>query len=541
MNVLRYFLFVFLLIVLAVAEAPAVVYETDGGVEEATVYRDRAQVTKGVERTLDAGDHRLRVSLPSGIDEDSLRVYSDDATTINTFRVETEHRPTVTDTRIRELKSSIEELERKKKYQEGVVDANQQRLSFLGNLRTSYNDKLAKEQLARSFSGEEMGEFTGFLVDEHTASREAIIEANRRIEDLRDRIESLRRRLEEGRGRSGKTIRTGVVEVTRPEAGAARLELVYNVPNAGWKPAYDFRVQPDRDRLSLSLYGTVRQNTGERWEDVDLKLSTGRPGGGAQLSEPEPQYLEPPEQPQPRRKSRLQQSDAAVAESLSYQSSGSRRSPETADEPNVGPNVTFPTRQVSSLPGDGTSRRVQLLREDLAAELSHRAAPLVTGDVYLWLEAKNELGYPLPAGPTEVYVDGAYVGELDRGTVLAGDTITTSAGVDQRLSASHEQVVQFRDSTFWSDNARVKLSYELTLTNGRSDTTDVTVIDRVPVSRHEDIEVEVTELAEPNRRRDNGLVHWDREVPGNEEVTLDLTYTVTVPQKWSSILPGGTE
>jgi uncharacterized protein (TIGR02231 family) len=518
------------------------VVKLSGEVQEATVYRNGADVTKVVEEPLESGDHTLYVPLPDRVNEERLRVYSDDSTRIRSFRVDNQHHAAVTDTRIRTLKKKIRSLERDKETQQAVVDANRERLKFLENFRTTYNKKLAEEQLAKSFSTEEYKSLTGFIVDDYTAAREAIIQAKKVIRSLETQINAIERRLDQLRGQSAKVTRRAVIELSRPDRvdringlQKARLELVYGVPNAGWSPSYDLRVNPGRDRLTVNLYGLVKQNTGEKWSNVDLSLSTGRPRKGGGLPKPDPLFLEPPEQEQPKtpEATMLKRSSATLADKIRQE----RTQATNQERVEVGPNVTFPSRQLSSLPSDGTSRRLKLIERSLSANLRYRTAPLVTDDVYLWVNAKNTMGYPLPPGSAEVYVDDAYVGEVSLGTVLSGDTLATSAGVDQRIAVNREKLVQFRDSTFWSGKSRLQLKYEITVKNGRPDSVPVTIIDRVPVSRHEKINVTINDLSSPNRKTDDGLIYWKRHVPGEGKETLSLTYTVTVPQGWESVLP----
>ena len=83
--------------------------------------------------------------------------------------------------------------------------------------------------------------------------------------------------------------------VSLVKAGEFELELSYIVMGASWHPQYDVRVQmaegKDTGEVELTYVGIVQQSTGERWENVNLSLSTARPSQAAVLPELDPWYL----------------------------------------------------------------------------------------------------------------------------------------------------------------------------------------------------------------------------------------------------------
>lgn len=54
-------------------------------------------------------------------------------------------------------------------------------------------------------------------------------------------------------------------------------EILYFVAEAGWEPFYDFRVDKASMPLEIDYNANIYQNTGEKWENVKLKLSTQNP------------------------------------------------------------------------------------------------------------------------------------------------------------------------------------------------------------------------------------------------------------------------
>ncbi len=101
-------------------------------------------------------------------------------------------------------------------------------------------------------------------------------EVDRRIKDLQGKLASLAptqdRRIEVK------------VFVAAGEALEADMVIRYQVRNASWTPFYDARLsigtKAEAARLQLIRRASIRQNTGEAWDNVALSLSTARPTAG---------------------------------------------------------------------------------------------------------------------------------------------------------------------------------------------------------------------------------------------------------------------
>lgn len=74
-----------------------------------------------------------------------------------------------------------------------------------------------------------------------------------------------------------------VVVVESPSATKAAVDLEYTAEGATWRPAYDLRYTQEDARVAIASYGVVTQATGERWDDVELKLSTAIPNQSIEL------------------------------------------------------------------------------------------------------------------------------------------------------------------------------------------------------------------------------------------------------------------
>ena len=84
--------------------------------------------------------------------------------------------------------------------------------------------------------------------------------------------------------------------------GEFELEVSYVVNRASWKPLYDIRVDSKSKSVNLGYLAQITQNTGEDWTNVNLTLSTAKPGSGNLPPKPQPWYVDIPPQPTMKRK-----------------------------------------------------------------------------------------------------------------------------------------------------------------------------------------------------------------------------------------------
>ncbi|MBK7970688.1 MAG: DUF4139 domain-containing protein [Bacteroidetes bacterium] len=65
-----------------------------------------------------------------------------------------------------------------------------------------------------------------------------------------------------------------VVTVSAEAPVSGTVDINYMVTEAGWIPSHDLRSTSPSEPVQLTYSAVVYQNTGEDWDDVNLKLST---------------------------------------------------------------------------------------------------------------------------------------------------------------------------------------------------------------------------------------------------------------------------
>jgi uncharacterized protein (TIGR02231 family) len=514
-----------------------------------TVYRTSARVTRIARADLPAGDVRLLIEgLPVGLADDSVRVEGQGSGKGKIWGVSVEPvtRAEAMDAAAREAEERVEKLQlddRALEDQGKVADA---RRKFVESLRSTYSEERAKNLAVRGVTAREWADLAGFVDSALTATAGQLrkVDASRR--ELARRLAAARAELEKLRAKRSETTKTIAVELTAERAGAFELAVSYLVGAASWQPVWDARLDPDKDAMELSLRAEITQRSGEDWKDVKLAVSTAEPGRGLFVPALEPRWLTgaPPPQPVYRSKSARGMAAPAPAMALAERSrpavtsapeeeSYELETPEASAEQGL-LAATFTTPRRETVDGSGRARSVALSRFPLKARIARVTAPRVESAVFLTAKAVNETGLPLLGGQAGVYVGDEFVGRAPLPATPAGGEIELAFGADGRveverrvLERKHETAgVVSKDEVF---RYRVRVA----LKNRYPTPIDVRLLDLVPVSRDEKIQVKVLDGTTAPTREDPerpGVKTWELKLAAREERAIELRYEVRYPR-----------
>ena len=207
--------------------------------------------------------------------------------------------------------------------------------------------------------------------------------------------------------------------------------------------------------------------------------------------------------------------------------------------------VRYPMESPGQVLADGLPHMLTLARRQGTVRRVYRCVPLMDTNVYQMARFENPLGLPLLAGPVRVYRDGDFVvcGPLD--TTPPGKSVTVNLGVEPGISvARNTHFLETTHGLFGGDTALTH-KVEIEVRSRLAEAVQVEVIERVPVSHDDDIEVKVLEVspaAEAYGQKDRGQVIQGGKLfslklgPG-ESRTCTLEYRITIPSK--QVLKGG--
>jgi uncharacterized protein (TIGR02231 family) len=204
--------------------------------------------------------------------------------------------------------------------------------------------------------------------------------------------------------------------------------------------------------------------------------------------------------------------------------------------------VNYPVPRKVTIPSDDRRTRSQRVATiELDPEFSHVTRPIVDPVVYLRAKARNTSSFRLIEGRARLFVGDDSVGETTLPTFIPGGEATFWLGGDPRIEA--KRVLVSRESkeqgVFGKSDVRTE-KWRIDLVSAAPGSSRVEVSDRVPVSRNEQIKVELRDLSQPlstddaylKNERVRGVLTWVVALPGlgkdGKPTERSLSWTVLV-------------
>lgn len=534
---------VLILCVVFPAAAAAADVQVPSRIEAVTVYQSSARVVRAVAVDVPAGDSRILLrGLPDGLADDSVWVQGKGTAhaRVQGVSVEPVTAEAAASPEVRAAEDRLEKLRREDQELEDRVKAAAARRAFVESLRSTYSEERSKNLATRPISAREWAEMVAFVAREWEAAGAETRRAEASRRELARKINAAAADLAKLRAKQGETTKTVAVELQAERAGRLDLEVSYLVPQAGWRPVWDARLSPDKGAVDLSLYGSVQQRSGEDWGQVTLALSTARPARSLQVPDLQPRWLEKARPVPAPALARARAAEAPVGTHKAEQAEEAldagealEAAPAQMSQGLLSTIFTAPSRH--SVDGAGRARKVFLAGFTLRAELSRVSAPRADPSVFLAAKAANDTGAALLPGQASLFLGDEFVGRTLLPLTPPGGEVKLAFGADDRVKAQR-RVVERRHETsgLLTRDDVIRYRVRTTVKNLRSKPVTVRLLDLVPVSREEDIRVEVldgsTPVTEPDDPMKPGVKAWLLVVDPQQEKALELRYQVRFPR-----------
>jgi uncharacterized protein (TIGR02231 family) len=516
-------------------------------IDAVTVYRQSARVTRAAPVELPAGPARVLLEgLPEELDDDSIRVEGKGNAGARVFGVTVERR-TGEGAVAAEARAGEERLERlqdEDRTLEDRIRAAQARAKFVDSLRSTYSEERAKNLAVRGVRPSEWADLAAFVDGElsRAAAETRKAEAGRR--DVARRLAQARADLEKLQAKRGRTTKTVTVELEAERGGRLELRVSYAVPSAGWQPIWDARLLPEASRVELSFLGAVWQRTGEDWPDVRLAVSTAAPARGLAVPELDPRWLERAERPRElavRRSAKQTGAPSAAPSAVASAEPGLVAEEDyapvqvaqaTLEQGLLATTFTAPRRE--RVDGAGQARRIALARFPLDAQLVRTTAPRLEQAAYLTAKAVNVTGFPLLAGDAGVYVGDEFAGRAPLPFTPVGGELELAFGADERVEIERKVLERRRETAgLVNKDDVIRYRARVTVKNRYAAPIAVRLLDLVPVSRDETIQVKVLDGTTAATREDPdrpGVRVHELALGAREERVIELRYEVRFPR-----------
>jgi uncharacterized protein (TIGR02231 family) len=519
-------------------------------IDAVAVFRSGARVTRTARVELPAGAARVVLEgLPLELDDDSIRVEGKGTARARVFGVTVERitAEQVVAVEARSAEERIEKLQDEDRALEDRVQAAKARIELVRSLRSTYSEERSKNLAVRAVTPKEWGDLAVYVAGELQDATQEVrkVEISRR--DLGRRIAQARAELDKVQAKRGKTTKAVAVEVEAERPGTLEVAVSYAVGSAGWQPVWDARLAADTGTVELAFFGSVWQRTGEDWSDVGLTVSTAQPARGLYVPKLDPRYLTRYEPPRPVMAKRaapsagmaaapapMMERARALRDEVEEEAREQKLEEPTATLEEGLLSASFKTPRRESVDGSGQARKVALARFPLKAAVVRTSAPRVEAAAFLTAKAVNETGIPLLPGQVGVYLGDEFVGRTFLAATPPGGELELAFGADERVEIDRKVLERRHESAGLLTKDEVyRYRVRISAKNRYPAAVALKLLDLVPVSRDEKIEVKLLDGTTPATREDPerpGVRAWELSLAPREEKVVELRYEVRYPR-----------
>ncbi|HUX13754.1 MAG TPA: mucoidy inhibitor MuiA family protein [Spirochaetia bacterium] len=544
---------------------------TNSTITRVMVYSDRAQVTRTMRVTLDAGEQSLLFDdLPESIDQNSIQAegfaQAEGGTVLREIKFRTVPMAEATRVDVRALLADQQRLEDLLiDIDDRISHANSEK-SVLDSIVKKLTQPVAGVSPASPASGAPAPEMDPErwirMVDFYRTKLDTLDREIRTQERARrvhaDELGRIERELEQSGGVDERTKNQILVLLEMKQKGELSLDVSYVVYGPSWYPSYDLRVLSERKVISIGYNAQVEQSTGEDWNGVKVGLSTAQPAINGQQPQLSPWHINFSRPVLAAARSRSVDMSKKIADSADEDESvlyermdnglGAGAAPQASAveryEADVESNLTsmvFTVNGDNSIPSDNLPHKLTIMLRELPVEFRYSTIPKLAPYAYLRAKTKNDTEVPLLPGPANVFLDNSYVANSQLEFVSPSQEFWTSLGIDEGMKIEYKLLNRFhKDEGVFSKRSRMVYEYQISITNNKTTKEPIVVGDQIPISG--DAEIVVT-LLDPELKKEttnpekneNGFLEWHYEPEPKETIKIPLKFQVEHPRERSIV------
>lgn len=541
------------LITVSPAGLMAAEIEADSTLTAATVYANRATLTRRAVIDIPAGEHTVIFkNMTPSMMTDSLRAEGEANGNIImgalTHKMETSidlvaPREKELNDQILKLMDQIKVLEAEK----AAISTKQDFINSLGEQAVMReNESIAEMQL----NPESWAAAANTIHSQTSENLKAALALDNQIRDLNEQIQKLRTDMNQLRT-GNKTTYTVSLPIEADRASKLTVDLSYQIPNATWQPLYDARLNTETEELELIQYGAVRQNTGEDWSDVKLTLSTAQPQRGATLPPLNAMWVSLRDNKLRQSRSFAKMARNEMLSAAPQAASLAEADYELADDGMaLNKEIVMQTAEIKTggfvseyiIPGpstvkaDGSESKLKIGTFETENTLQVQVKPQLNDKAYLVSRAKLKGEAPILPGQVNLFRDGAFVGKMSIPLLRPDEEQDIGFGIDDQVSVKHSVMKDERSSAgVIVKDTEIERHYVTEIKNLHSQPINLVVLQTVPVTTDEEIKVEIlskqTLEGYDNDFEDvKGLLRWNFQMEPKSDKRVGLGWKVSWPK-----------
>jgi uncharacterized protein (TIGR02231 family) len=506
-----------------------------------TVFRDGARVVRTGKTELSTGEQIVKVSnITRYAEPDSFRVKGKGKAVLRGIDVKQISRTYEPEGDVKELTEELKKLQRKRAEITDKIQLQHARSERLNQVMNQFSTEFGKwysvgETAMDRFTS--MDKTGGDLVRE---SKKIVRKLESELEELDAKIAPLKDNINRIQGqRRTETVNEVLVSLDVKESTPLELEVTYQLRTASWQPTYDVDIL--EDKTSVKRIAVVRNQTLEDWEDVGLTVSTAS-AQPVEAVDPTPYYVDvyTPDfggiatrsaAPMDMKKEKADYDDEFEEEMMLADGLVEEPMPEIIEdyaEPieTLGGITVYNVPGEVSIPADTDPHPVTLTLEEFDSRRLHFWNASAMAEAVAQDEITNGDSVLLP-GNVKVYAAGDFIGETYLDLKAPREKFRLGTRVAYDVKVEKKLVEKDTDKAGITRGKRKRgYKYALELKNFGKQEITIKVVDVIPHSNSEKIEVEITSMSIPTQKDALGVLEWETKIGPDAELKIEYAYEV---------------
>ena len=430
------------------------------------------------------------------------------------------------------LMDSLHDLEYSLKYISDDISALEEELAVLKANRRIGGDNTG-------LSLEDLKAVSTYMRTRSLEVMRLLTENGRKVSDFKQKIETVKQEIARYKAGmpSNQNEISWLLDVSSPQKVTGT--LAYFVRQANWQAEYDVKVANLETDLEITYKANIYNGTWENWDNVKVRVSTATPNTDATLPKLQAWVLNSAAKFRGRSGAGFSQQlymsnaledDAApspAAMTASDLSAGYYNN-EAIDAGEFA--VEFIMPKAISLRGNHEQRVYSLRNLQAPSSYQHVTIPKLGPQVYLIAQLRDWDRLNLLSGKASIYLNGKFTGQSNINIRNVTDTLEFSLGIDPQVLVTRKEDENFTERNFIGFNVRERKGYSIVVKNSRSSDITVRLLDQIPISTHEDIEVSLLNGGGATLHEEDGELKWQLEVAPGSTSKVSFSFEVKYPK-----------
>ncbi|MFB6306393.1 MAG: DUF4139 domain-containing protein, partial [Flavobacteriales bacterium] len=183
-----------------------------------------------------------------------------------------------------------------------------------------------------------------------------------------------------------------------------------------------------------------------------------------------------------------------------------------------------------TIPSDKKNHNVEIKSFDLPAKYRYFSIPKKSEDAFLIAKVSGWEKLQLLPGKAGISFRGTYIGKSRINPDITNDTLSISLGKDPSIGIERKRIKDKTKTSIIGSNKKVTIGVEIKVRNNKNKPIKLSLKDQVPISKQDDIEVEINKKGGGELKKKTGILSWNIEMGEKERKTFNFSYTVKYPK-----------